>query len=187
MVRAHAVLVAQGHEARMQLAGRRAGHPAGVRIGGPQPGLRIALGGPVADGQGVPDGLPLDVQHRHLPAGRDLGQFGVAGRAVQVHHPLGEGRAAPAQHQPRTQRPGGIALGTDDLLHGCLLRLGAPMVGAVSTPAQARALTSAARGWKRSAMISRYARPEAVAIWSAETKYSIWFEIEAHAATKMAE
>jgi len=36
-------------------------------------------------------------------------------------------------------------------------------------------------------MISRYSRPEAVAIWSAETKYSIWFEIEAHAATKMAE
>ncbi len=36
-------------------------------------------------------------------------------------------------------------------------------------------------------MISRYARPEAVAIWSSETKYRIWFEIEAHAATKMAE
>ncbi|CAN5260784.1 adenylosuccinate lyase [soil metagenome] len=36
-------------------------------------------------------------------------------------------------------------------------------------------------------MISRYSRPEAVAIWSNETKYKIWFEIEAHAATKMAE
>jgi adenylosuccinate lyase len=36
-------------------------------------------------------------------------------------------------------------------------------------------------------MISRYSRPEAVAIWSQETKYAIWFEIEAHAATKMAE
>jgi len=36
-------------------------------------------------------------------------------------------------------------------------------------------------------MISRYARPEAVALWSQETKYRIWFEIEAHAATKMAE
>ena len=36
-------------------------------------------------------------------------------------------------------------------------------------------------------MISRYSRPEAVALWSQETKYSIWFEIEAHAATKMAE
>ncbi|WP_125255996.1 adenylosuccinate lyase [Brevundimonas fluminis] len=36
-------------------------------------------------------------------------------------------------------------------------------------------------------MISRYSRPEAVAIWSQETKYSIWFEIEAHAAAKMAE
>ena len=36
-------------------------------------------------------------------------------------------------------------------------------------------------------MISRYSRPEAVAIWSQETKYRIWFEIEAHAGTKMAE
>ncbi len=36
-------------------------------------------------------------------------------------------------------------------------------------------------------MISRYSRPEAVAIWSSETKYKIWFEIEAHAATRMAE
>ena len=36
-------------------------------------------------------------------------------------------------------------------------------------------------------MITRYSRPDAVAIWSSETKYRIWFEIEAHAATKMAE
>jgi adenylosuccinate lyase len=36
-------------------------------------------------------------------------------------------------------------------------------------------------------MITRYTRPEAVAIWSQETKYKIWFEIEAHAAAKMAE
>ncbi|NEX94291.1 adenylosuccinate lyase [Caulobacter sp. 17J65-9] len=36
-------------------------------------------------------------------------------------------------------------------------------------------------------MIPRYARPEAAAIWSPETKYKIWFEIEAHAATAMAE
>ncbi|HWE46983.1 MAG TPA: adenylosuccinate lyase [Caulobacteraceae bacterium] len=36
-------------------------------------------------------------------------------------------------------------------------------------------------------MIPRYARPEAAALWSPETKYAIWFEIEAHAAAKMAE
>ena len=36
-------------------------------------------------------------------------------------------------------------------------------------------------------MIIRYSRPAAVAIWSQETKYRIWFEIEAHAATRMAE
>jgi len=36
-------------------------------------------------------------------------------------------------------------------------------------------------------MISRYARAEAADIWSAQTKYRIWFEIEAHAADAMAE
>ncbi len=35
-------------------------------------------------------------------------------------------------------------------------------------------------------MIPRYARPEMTAIWSPETKYRIWFEIEAHAADGMA-
>ena len=36
-------------------------------------------------------------------------------------------------------------------------------------------------------MIPRYSRPEAVAIWSPETRFRIWFEIEAHAADAMAE
>ena len=36
-------------------------------------------------------------------------------------------------------------------------------------------------------MIPRYARPEAADIWSSQTKYRIWFEIEAHAAEAMAE
>ncbi|MEX0646118.1 MAG: lyase family protein, partial [Parvularculaceae bacterium] len=36
-------------------------------------------------------------------------------------------------------------------------------------------------------MIPRYTRAEMAAIWSPETKYRIWFEIEAHAADKMAE
>jgi adenylosuccinate lyase len=36
-------------------------------------------------------------------------------------------------------------------------------------------------------MIPRYARPEMVAIWSPETKYRIWFEIEAHAGDAMTE
>jgi len=36
-------------------------------------------------------------------------------------------------------------------------------------------------------MIPRYSRPEMVAIWSPETKFRIWFEIEAHATTKLAE
>ena len=36
-------------------------------------------------------------------------------------------------------------------------------------------------------MIPRYARPEAADIWSPQTKYRIWFEIEAHAADAMAD
>jgi len=36
-------------------------------------------------------------------------------------------------------------------------------------------------------MIPRYARSEMTALWSPETKYRIWFEIEAHAADAMAE
>src|SRR5581483_8270491 len=35
-------------------------------------------------------------------------------------------------------------------------------------------------------MIPRYSRPEMTAIWSPETKFRIWFEIEAHAADAMA-
>src|SRR5215218_7683852 len=35
-------------------------------------------------------------------------------------------------------------------------------------------------------MIPRYSRPEMAAIWSPETRFRIWFEIEAHAADAMA-
>jgi adenylosuccinate lyase len=36
-------------------------------------------------------------------------------------------------------------------------------------------------------MIPRYSRPEMVSIWSAENRFAIWFEIEAHATSKLAE
>ena len=36
-------------------------------------------------------------------------------------------------------------------------------------------------------MIPRYSRPDMVAIWSPETKFRIWFEIEAHASDALAE
>ena len=36
-------------------------------------------------------------------------------------------------------------------------------------------------------MIPRYSRPEMVAIWSAQTRFRIWFEIEAHACDALAE
>ena len=35
-------------------------------------------------------------------------------------------------------------------------------------------------------MIPRYARPEMIAIWDAQTRFKIWFEIEAHAADALA-
>jgi adenylosuccinate lyase len=36
-------------------------------------------------------------------------------------------------------------------------------------------------------MIPRYTRPEMASIWEAQTRFSIWFEIEAHAADALAE
>ena len=36
-------------------------------------------------------------------------------------------------------------------------------------------------------MVPRYARPEMTALWEPEAKYRIWFEIEAHATSKLAE
>jgi adenylosuccinate lyase len=36
-------------------------------------------------------------------------------------------------------------------------------------------------------MIPRYSRPDMVAIWSPETRFRIWFEIEAHATTALAQ
>src|SRR5256885_13055350 len=37
------------------------------------------------------------------------------------------------------------------------------------------------------AMIPRYSRPEMTAIWDPQTRFRIWFEIEAHASDAMAE
>lgn len=36
-------------------------------------------------------------------------------------------------------------------------------------------------------MIPRYSRPEMAAIWDPQTRFRIWFEIEAHASDAMAE
>src|SRR5262245_49754355 len=36
-------------------------------------------------------------------------------------------------------------------------------------------------------MIPRYSRPEMASIWDPQTRFGIWFEIEAHAADAMAE
>src|SRR5690606_21380051 len=46
--------------------------------------------------------------------------------------------------------------------------------------------TDVARNEQR-AMIPRYSRPEMTAIWSPETRFRIWFEIEAHATTALAQ
>jgi adenylosuccinate lyase len=36
-------------------------------------------------------------------------------------------------------------------------------------------------------MVPRYARPQMTALWEAEARYRIWFEIEAHATQKLAD
>src|SRR5947208_4304131 len=36
-------------------------------------------------------------------------------------------------------------------------------------------------------MLSRYTRPEMASIWEAQTRFKIWFEIEAHATDALAE
>ena len=36
-------------------------------------------------------------------------------------------------------------------------------------------------------MVPRYARPAMTALWEPEAKYRIWFEIEAHATSKLAD
>ena len=36
-------------------------------------------------------------------------------------------------------------------------------------------------------MIPRYSRPDMVAIWEPESKFQIWFEIEAHATDALAD
>ncbi len=49
-------------------------------------------------------------------------------------------------------------------------------------------MTAMASGLAREvAMIPRYTRPDMAAIWSPQTRFRIWFEIEAHAADAMAE
>src|SRR3982074_2510771 len=40
---------------------------------------------------------------------------------------------------------------------------------------------------RRPPMIPRYTRPDMAAIWDPQTRFRIWFEIEAHAADAMAE
>src|SRR4030088_1804303 len=55
-------------------------------------------------------------------------------------------------------------------------------------PSRDDMIQPAARNVRRGPfMIPRYTRPEMAAIWDPQTRYRIWFEIEAHAADAMAE
>ena len=60
---------------------------------------------------------------------------------------------------------------------------------ATSPAAQGRraSLDTPRRRFHPAPMIPRYSRPAAADIWSPQTRYRIWFEIEAHAASAMAE
>ena len=59
-----------------------------------------------------------------------------------------------------------------------LLRADAPLLGSLLRREATR---------EEAAMIPRYTRPEMAQIWAPETRFRIWFEIEAHAASAMAE
>src|SRR3954454_9389827 len=57
-----------------------------------------------------------------------------------------------------------------------------------SPPSAARRKARAANGREgAAALIPRYSRPEMVAIWTPETRFRIWFEIDAHACDALAE
>src|SRR5215475_8083949 len=59
--------------------------------------------------------------------------------------------------------------------------------GLIEAGTSAGGASAAGRLASRLAMIPRYTRPEMAAIWDPQTRFRIWFEIEAHAADAMAE
>ena len=73
--------------------------------------------------------------------------------------------------------------------HYLLATFGWPPAGRPTrrAPPANSSLPSASRSGYERRMIPRYARPEAAAIWSPQTRFRIMFEIEAHAADAMAE
>src|SRR5215471_9535998 len=59
-----------------------------------------------------------------------------------------------------------------------------PVIGPIS---RRSAMPPRSRAVRPRRMIPRYTRPAMAAIWDAQTRYRIWFEIEAHAADAMAD
>src|SRR5581483_4528267 len=68
-----------------------------------------------------------------------------------------------------------------------LLRPGRAGEGSLSPLYDGLAIAAPARLCYPIPMIPRYTRPEMAAVWAPEARYRIWFEIEAHAATAMAD
>ena len=58
-------------------------------------------------------------------------------------------------------------------------------VGSIARPTECGARVGPVE--REKAMIPRYTRPEMAAIWTPESRFRIWFEIEAHAAMAMAD
>src|SRR5262245_66667343 len=63
--------------------------------------------------------------------------------------------------------------------------MGMPVQSRVWMPRHA--VVGHGRKGERPPMIPRYTRPDMAAIWDPQTRFRIWFEIEAHAADAMAE
>jgi hypothetical protein len=85
-----------------------------MRIARPDFGVLIGLADMVHDGERLPHrDVALD-QHRHLSAGRMLGDLGLELRRVERNDDLLERDAELLQQDPRPQRPGGVELVGDD-------------------------------------------------------------------------
>ena len=111
--------------------------------------------------------------------------------ATPVEKPNGPGKKGESQKLNRKAGPGRNREAGVPFLRGknCVnAEAGGPSRWSpvlLRPPRHARPSKSSAQRARR--MIPRYSRPEMTAIWAAQTRFRVWFEIEAHACDALAE
>ena len=104
---------------------------------------------------------------------------------------IATGRRPPDRHRNRRRHhAGGRARGRTrrrQRLRRRLRRVQGPHAGVLSHQYRGHPPCRSAGAGRSSVTILRYSRPQMSAIWTPETRFRIWFEIEAHAADAMAE